>query len=56
VARVLNPAAWPEQLFAAVDSALRDVPAVRRVTECASTLRAENGPARAVAELEKLFA
>lgn len=55
VARVLDPAAWPEQLVAAVDSTLRDVPAVRRVAECASTLRAENGPARAVAELEKLW-
>jgi len=55
VARVLNPAAWPEQLVAAVDSTLRDVPGVRRVAECACTIRAENGPARAVTELEKLW-
>ena len=55
VARILDPATWPEQLPAAVDAALRDVATVRRVTECASTLRAENGPALAVAELEKFW-
>jgi UDP:flavonoid glycosyltransferase YjiC (YdhE family) len=54
VARVLDSATWPELLAAAVDADLRKIALVRRVAECAAIVRAENGPARAVAELEKL--
>jgi UDP:flavonoid glycosyltransferase YjiC (YdhE family) len=55
VARVLDPATWPEQLTAAVDTSMHDISTVRRATTCASTLRAESGAALTVAALEKLF-
>jgi vancomycin aglycone glucosyltransferase len=54
VAHILQRETWPEQLAAMVAEVLRDISMVRRAIECAVIIRAENGAAQAVSELEKL--
>jgi vancomycin aglycone glucosyltransferase len=56
VAKVLPRATWPELLKETLETLLRDVPMVRRATDCAIRLRAEDGAAQAARELEKLTA
>jgi len=54
VAKILPRAGWPEALPAALAEVLRDATLPRRAVECATLIRAENGAAQAVRELEKL--
>jgi vancomycin aglycone glucosyltransferase len=54
LAKVLSRETWPEELPATVGEVLRDINLVRRAVACAVTIRAENGAAQAVRELEKL--
>ena len=53
VAKILSRATWPEALKETLESLLRDVTLVRRVTDCATRVRAEDGAAQAVQALEK---
>ncbi len=54
VAKILPRPGWADALPAAMAEVLRDVTMPRRAVECASLIRAENGAAQAVRELEKL--
>jgi UDP:flavonoid glycosyltransferase YjiC (YdhE family) len=54
VAKILPRAGWPESLPQALATVLRDASLPRRAVECATLIRAENGAAQAVRELEKL--
>jgi len=54
VAKVLDRHTWPESLRESLEGILRDVAVVRRVTECATRVRAEDGAAQAVFALEKM--
>ena len=54
VAHILQRETWPEQLASMVAEILRDISMVRRAIECAVIIRAENGAAQAVQELERL--
>jgi len=56
VANILNAAHWQTALRPALETTLCDVPMLRRVVECCSRVRSENGCAAAVRELEKLAA
>lgn len=49
----LKKAVWPEQLHHALDRLLADPARARRADEVGRELRADDGPARAVAELER---
>ncbi len=54
VATLLPYETWPEELPAAANILLHDLPKVRRVAESAALLRSEDGPAHAVAALARL--
>jgi UDP:flavonoid glycosyltransferase YjiC (YdhE family) len=54
VATILSRTDWPESLPPALAAILRDASLPRRAVECATLIRAENGAAQAVRELEKL--
>jgi vancomycin aglycone glucosyltransferase len=54
VAKVLSRTTWPESLCETLEGILRDVAVVRRVTDCATRVRAEDGVAQAVFALEKM--
>jgi vancomycin aglycone glucosyltransferase len=56
VAKVLPRATWPEALKDTLETLLRDVALVRRVTDCATQVRAEDGASQTVGELVKLLA
>ena len=49
----LKKAVWPEQLHSALDRLLADPVRVKRAAEVGRDLLQENGPANAVAELER---
>ncbi len=54
VTKILPGAGWAAALPAAIAEVLRDITLPRRAVECATLIRAENGAALAVRELEKL--
>jgi sterol 3beta-glucosyltransferase len=54
VTKILSAATWPESLKNALETTLRDVKVMRHVADCATRLRAEDGAAATMRELEKL--